>query len=115
MVQGTVKSMPMARRALAYWSDSIHHGSICLGCGKNINYDEEIALVAVQVPLPAHPSKEELEGVEKFPLCPDCGTNVDRLVQLGMRRIIDLEVEDPHHEILDDVDLEKPYPGEEKN
>jgi len=86
-----------------------------MGCGKKINYDEEIALVAVQVPLSASPSPEELEGVETFLLCPSCGTDVDKLVELGMKRIIDLEVEDPDVADTDEIDLEQPSVDEKKN
>jgi len=115
MASLTVESSPMAHRPV-YWSETVHPSSICMGCGEKINYDEEMALVAVQEPLSSRPSEEDLEGVQRFLLCPECGTNVDKLVELGIKRIIDLEIEDPNSP--DDEDLEllpQPFADEKKN
>lgn len=110
-----VKSRQMVR-PLVYWSDTVHPSTICMGCGKKIDFDQEIALVAVQVRLPANPSPEELAGVQRFLLCPSCGTDVDRLVELGIKRIIDLEVEDPSvSSDTDDSGMFQPIPDEKKN
>lgn len=111
-----VKLTSMNRHSLVYWSEIVSLGSVCMGCGQKINYDQDIAFVGVQEPMSANPSPAELEGVERFLLCSDCGTNVERLVELGIKRIVDIEFDDPDsNDEPGNVELLKPATGEKKN
>ncbi len=91
---------PRSKRK-TFWSETLFTGKdVCLNCGKTIDYEVEIGFIA---------TKEEFklkeldlyEHTEKYVFCSECGTDVTRMYELGMKRIVGTVVDSEDDDLED--------------
>jgi hypothetical protein len=111
-----VESVLMAgpTRPKFYWSERAREGEVCAGCGAKIDYDNYVAFVVAQKKIAIDAEDEVAAAVEKFWLCQECGTDVDCLGEMGMKRIMGI-ANAPPGPTDDDIVSGPPNKGEAKN
>lgn len=82
----------MSQKAKQYWTSQIQKtgSDICLNCGLEIDYGKTVAIMTSRVKVDINATDEEKAMSETFYFCPDCGTDLDRLHELGMKSFLGL-------------------------
>lgn len=100
-----VESRQMAGHRRSHWSEHLHNGDVCIGCSRIIDYSKGPALVYTQVGLAWDAPDSVKDFVEKFYMCAPCGTDIDKVHEMGMKRCLGLHDPEPE-DIADPVDDE---------
>ena len=70
---------------------------ICMSCGEDIDFDFEVGIMAIKEDLTLREVERNRGKVDIIVFCAECGTNLELLYTLGIKRMVGT-LEDPRKE-----------------
>jgi hypothetical protein len=77
---------------------------ICMGCGNTVDYDAEVGFLVVTDKVSIWDAQDMKDELDKHIFCSECGTDIDKLHGLGMKRVVATIVSSSGVDAVADID-----------